>query len=50
VSTVSSISGAKLAAARPPKMSLHGSWVDVFKELRDTVIFNLNFELNLKIK
>jgi carrier protein len=33
VSTVSSISGSALVAAKPPKMALYASWMDVFRHL-----------------
>ena len=42
VSTVSSISGAALVAAKPPKMALYASWIDVFKHLYENVSFKQN--------
>jgi hypothetical protein len=39
VSTVSGISGSQLVAAKPPKMALYTSWIEVFKHLQENVFF-----------
>lgn len=36
VSTVSSISGSSIMAARPPRMPAYSTWIDVFKHLSST--------------
>ncbi|RNA18405.1 mitochondrial carrier -like protein [Brachionus plicatilis] len=36
VSSISCISGSSIMAARPPRMALYASWIDVFKHLYDT--------------
>jgi len=37
VSTISCVSGSSLVAARPPKMPLYSSWVDVLRHLSRSV-------------
>lgn len=43
VSSISSISGSALVAAKPPRMPSYESWVDVFKHLYEQVTYLFKF-------